>query len=98
MQDFLIFGVSAIIVVPLFVQGLKLLGMPDSFAPWATLITAVALAIVAQLVIVFPAIEPWLRSLFMGIMVFLGGTGLYHVTKNTVSTLTKNQQDPPPAL
>jgi hypothetical protein len=85
MGDITIFGVSALLLIPLIVQAAKALGMPDSFAPRLALILSGVAAGIAQVLIVWPGSELFLRPLFAAIVLYLTVTGLYTTAKNSLT-------------
>jgi hypothetical protein len=87
MGDVTLFGVSVAMLVVLLVQGLKLLGMPDRFAPWAALVLSGLGALAAELVMSVPGSVPYIRTIVAGVVVFLVSTGIYHVGKNVKENL-----------
>lgn len=84
-----LFGVPAVVLIPIVVQAAKTLGLPDSWAPWVTLGLSVAVAGVAELMNTFPGSTPWVYLVVSAVVLYLSVTGLYHTSKNVVNTVEK---------
>jgi hypothetical protein len=87
MGDVTLFGASVATLVVLLVQGLKLLGMPDRFAPWAALVLSGLGASAAEMVVSMPGSVPYIRTIATAVVVFLVSTGIYHIGKNVRGSL-----------
>lgn len=80
-MDFAVFGLSAVVVVKLVVNVLKLLGLSTKWAMPAALVSGILLAVANQLASEFPAFLVWYRVVFAGLIAGLGAAELYDVTR-----------------
>lgn len=70
-------GILIIPIVVAIVQGLKRIGMPSKYAPWANLFfMAVGYGLV-QYVGLYPQAEPWIKMVLQIVILFLAANGLY---------------------
>lgn len=81
MDDFInglaLLGIPAVILVPLFVQGLKVFGLPDRWAGAAAMLLGVLVAVLIEAVAAWPAITPLVRILVAGVLLGLAAAGTY---------------------
>ena len=82
MGEITLYGMSAVVLIVAVVQGLKTLGLRDEWAPWATLVVAVLGAVAVQLLVYVPGAEPIIKTVVLAVVLFLGATGGYTVSKN----------------
>ena len=82
MGDLVIVGVPAAGLVVMVVQGFKMLGLADRFAPWAALAVSVAVAALMALVRFLPASEGVVYHLVAATVIWLMATGIYHAGRN----------------
>lgn len=90
--NIILFGVPAVVLIPIVVQAAKSLGMPTSWAPWVTLGLSVVVAGVAELMNAFPGTSPWVYGVVSAIVLYLSVTGLYSTSKNVVNTVEKKEE------
>ena len=78
----IIAGVPALLAIPLLVEGLKSLGLPNRFAPLASIALGVIWMLAAQAIVAWPGVAPWLNGLIVGPIVGLAATGGYSAVKS----------------
>lgn len=86
-MDTAIYGLGAAAIVALLTQVAKALNLPVSAAPWFTLVCSVIAMLVGLLVKWIPDANYYVEAVIAMLTVFLGATGLYHVTKNSATTV-----------
>ena len=89
-DEILIFGVPAMLLVPVVVQWLKGLGLPARWAGLASVLVAGGLAALGEAVQTEPRLAPAARVVLAAILVGMAGSGAYSQAK-----LTRNQGAPP---
>jgi hypothetical protein len=81
MENFLngitLLGIPAILLVPVLVQGMKNLGLPEKYAGIAALICGFAVAGLAEVVTQWPQVTPVVRFLVAGALLGLAAAGAY---------------------
>lgn len=70
-------GVPAMLLVPLIVEGLKKAGLPATYAIFAALGAAFGVAVLAELVAVWPVTEPFVRVIVTTILIGFAAAGVY---------------------
>ena len=70
-------GIPALLLVPLIVQGLKALGLPNRWAGAAAILVGLLVAALIEAVAAWPAITPLVRVLIAGILLGLAASGSY---------------------
>jgi hypothetical protein len=81
MENFLngiaLLGIPAILLVPVLVQGLKNMGLPEKYAGVAALVCGFAVAGLAEAVAQWPQVTPLVRFLVAGTLLGLASAGAY---------------------
>lgn len=77
LDSLILLGVPAALIIPLAVQGMKGLGMPVKFAPWASLGWGLVVMVMIHVVKTYPDYT-WLVTIILGTLLLgFGGSGLY---------------------
>lgn len=82
MLDKVIAGISVTAVVMGVTELIKTAGIPSKYLPWVAIVVAVAIGVADQLAQMYPAINPWLGTVIVYIVIGLSATGLYRVGSN----------------
>jgi len=81
MENFLngitLLGIPAVVLVPVIVQGLKALGLPERWAGPSAIIIGLAVAGIAEAVEAWPGVAPLARFIVAGILLGLASVGTY---------------------
>lgn len=81
MENFLngltLLGIPAVVIVPLVLQGMKVLGMPPRLAGVAALIAGLLVAGLIEAVQAWPSVTPFVRFLVAGLLLGLASSGSY---------------------
>lgn len=101
MENFLngitLLGIPAVVLVPILVQGLKMLGLPVRWAGVAALVAGLAVAGLAEAVTVWPTVTPFVRFVIAGILLGLASVGIYSqysYQKSVVGSRLSEKADP----
>ncbi len=70
-------GVPAMVMVPLIVEGLKRLGLPARYAIFASLAVALGVAMLAEVISIWPQTEPAVRVLAGAVVIGFASAGVY---------------------
>jgi ABC-type uncharacterized transport system permease subunit len=70
-------GIPAIVLVPIIVQALKTLGLPNRWAGVAAITAGLIIAALIEAVAAWPTITPIVRTLIAGILLGLAAAGSY---------------------
>ncbi len=84
MGEIALFGMPVALLVVLLVQGLKALGLPDKWSPWAALVMSLMGAVAVGGLKAYPAWTPVVSAVVSGLVVWLMATGIYHAGKNAM--------------
>lgn len=82
LSDAVAFGFPALLVVAGLVEFSKKLGAAGNLCVVLSLVYGVVIMLLVQLAAAYPAIEPWLKTVFVGLVVGLSTSGLYDLAKN----------------
>jgi hypothetical protein len=81
MENFLngivLLGIPAVILVPMIVQGIKTLGLPDKWAGVAALMVGLLVAGLAEAVNEWPVVTPLVRFVVAGVLLGFAAAGSY---------------------
>ena len=81
MENFLngivLLGIPAVILVPVIVQGIKALGLPDRWAGVAALAVGLLVAGLAEAVNEWPVVTPFVRFVVAGVLLGFAAAGSY---------------------
>ncbi len=83
-------GIPAIMLVPVLVQGMKMLGLPSRWAGVAALLAGLAVASLAAAVEAWPVVTPWVRFVVAGVLLGFASVGTY----SQYRTYSGNSQEP----
>jgi len=83
-QDVLIVGVPAVVVIIALIELLKVYGLATRWAPVVALGLGVIISVGNELVAIYPLVEPWYNALWVGLLLGLVACGLYDVGSKTV--------------
>lgn len=70
-------GIPAMLLVPLIVEGLKRAGLPGGYAIVASVAVAFMVALLAEVVAIWPATEPAVRVVVAGLVIGFAAAGVY---------------------
>jgi len=85
MEDFLVYGISVVVMVAGITNFLKKLGVKDNGSLIAAMILGPVIMVVNELSIQFPLISPWVRAVVIGLMCSLTASGLWDGAKKFLS-------------
>ncbi len=81
MENFLngltLLGIPAVVLVPMIVQGLKGLGLPERWAGLSALVIGLAVAGLAEAVEAWPGVTPFARFVVAGLLLGFASVGTY---------------------
>jgi hypothetical protein len=80
-------GIPAIILVPVLVQGMKMLGLPPKWAGLAAIAVGLAVAGLAEAITAWPQVTPFVRFLVAGVLLGLASAGAYSQYKAVLTTV-----------
>lgn len=75
-------GIPAVVIVPMVLQGLKVLGMPARMAGVAALMSGLLVAGLIEAVQAWPSVTPFVRFLVAGLLLGLASSGFYSQYKS----------------
>jgi hypothetical protein len=70
-------GIPAIVLVPLVVQALKTIGLPQRWAGAAAVASGLLIAALIEAVAAWPTLTPLVRTLIAGLLLGLAAAGSY---------------------
>ena len=70
-------GIPAIVLVPIIVEALKTLGLPNRWAGAAAIAVGLTIAALIEAIAAWPTITPIVRMLIAGILLGLASAGSY---------------------
>lgn len=76
------FGFPALLVVAGLVEFSKKLGASGNLCVVLSVVFGVVVMLLVQVAAAYPAIEPWIKTIFAGLVVGLAASGLYDLAKN----------------
>jgi ABC-type uncharacterized transport system permease subunit len=85
-SNFVLNPVTLLAVVFGIVEFIKSLGVTGNTLRWVSLGVGVILAIVFQTTTLFPAISPYIETIFFGIAVGLAASGIFSFINNRIPT------------
>jgi hypothetical protein len=78
MSDFMVFGISAAVLVKLLVNVAKSLGIPSKFGLLVALVVGIGLAVANQFALQSPAFATWYQVVFGGVIAALVASELFN--------------------
>ena len=81
LTSILSFGFPALLVVAGLVEFSKKLGASGNLCVVLSAIYGVVIMLLVQVAATFPVVEPWLKTIFAGLVVGLSASGLYDLAK-----------------
>jgi hypothetical protein len=79
LNSLMAFGFPALIIVVGLVEFSKKLGAQGNVCVVLAVAYAIAVMLLVQIAATFPAIEPWIKTVFTGLALGLAASGIYDV-------------------